>query len=199
MNKTTNTPKQKITELSIKEASIALGKTERTVWRLIKQGELKTKKRGNKLYISSEAIKKLGGSIENAKQNTMPQKYNHSSIISEAVRTLEPKIEELFSNTIKELQQNGVINEQLDRLSVYQYSYYLTLAKYLMQQAEKDDFESYAANGTKTIHPKASLATQCEKIAMSYSNMLGLNPRARSRLKLESKIIDDSGIGQFIN
>ncbi|MDR1976400.1 MAG: helix-turn-helix domain-containing protein [Campylobacteraceae bacterium] len=191
---------KKEVELTIKETATALEKTERTVWRLIKSGELETIRRGNKLFINAETIKKLGGDIEKAKQDAYPVKANRFRTLSEIQVIIAPKAKELSFSVTRELEQAGVITERLDQKAIEQFCYYSTLRDYLLKEAAKQDFTEVTPQRLSTIHRYAEFALKCEKIIIAYSDRLGLNPRARGQMKLkeQEEVDDDSGVMKWI-
>ncbi|WP_456451625.1 P27 family phage terminase small subunit [Hydrogenimonas sp.] len=181
------------------EALKILGCSKSTLHKYVKEGRLKRIKRGRHTYYDEHEVAALVPVVEEGKKKghkpikekePIPLPDNVASEVGNiaANSKLDAVGMQYLSEAAKWLEESGLF-EECDRHVLLDYAIHAMLWNRYIVLAMENDGVTMNASGSMQVHPYHRIAMDHHRQMMACADRLGLNPKARQKLK--PKEIDD--------
>ncbi|PHS58821.1 MAG: hypothetical protein COB17_02420 [Sulfurimonas sp.] len=182
-----------------KETLIILDCSKMTLSRYVQDGKLGRVKKGRKTFYDEHEVASLVREIENKKNKYRPdlpkkekQKIELPPGIEETLKNINA-YDELdtvghlcLSEATQALRKFGLYKECDKEILVF-YALSSQMVQRYLYSANKHDSISISDTGMITTHPHHRIMMDYQKLMITYSDRLGLNPLARTKFEIKEK------------
>jgi excisionase family DNA binding protein len=192
-----------IKTVGIEIAAKALGKSTKTIRRMIKDGRIKAIKNGKEYLFKVRDIKAIGGILDDDIIKTyLP--VNKFGVKKDG--TFMPNVHDIKKYTndrlnimLEEMKKEKIEITTIQKRVLERYCYYLQLICFFSDELERDGFCEVLPNGKRANHRLFDLMMKCDNFTFQIAKEFGMTPISVKKISGQRTLFDDDndGIGKF--